>query len=59
MPAAGMMGQAAGTAVVQCVRRGQSAGDLDTAALVTSLREQGAVLDQPKLSKEMTRSKAG
>ena len=56
MPAAGLMGQAAGTAAVQSIRSGQTACDLDTEQLVLSLRRQGAVLEQPRLSKTMTRS---
>jgi hypothetical protein len=43
-PAAAMMGQAAGTAAVQAVRRGQTASGLDTAELVETLRAQGAYL---------------
>ncbi len=56
MPAAGLMGQAAGTAAVQSIRSGQTACDLDTEQLVLSLRQQDAVLEQPGLSKTMTRS---
>jgi len=56
MPAAGLMGQAAGTAAVQSIRSGRTACDLDTEQLVLSLRKQNAVLEQPKLSKTMTRS---
>jgi hypothetical protein len=56
MPAAAMMGQAAGTAAVQSLRTGQSAGDLDTGQLVRTLRESGAHLPQEELSKEMTRA---
>jgi hypothetical protein len=53
-PAAAMMGQAVGTAAVQAIRTGQPACDLDTAALVESLRDQGAYLPQPPLSRKMT-----
>jgi len=56
MPAAGMMGQAAGTAAVQAIETGQSAGGLDTRSLVESLREQNAYLPQPILSETMTRN---
>ena len=56
LPAAGLMGQAAGTAAVQSIRSGQTACDLDTEQLVLSLRQQDAVLEQPELSKAMTRS---
>ncbi|MFO7955616.1 MAG: FAD-dependent oxidoreductase [Candidatus Brocadiia bacterium] len=56
MPAAAMMGQAAGTAAVQSLRTGQPAADLDTAQLVRTLREDGACLPQGELSKEMTRA---
>ena len=55
MPAAAMMGQAAGTAAVQSLDTGQPANDLDTARLVTTLRENGAYLPQPELSLRMTR----
>ncbi len=53
-PAASMMGQAAGTAAVQSMRTGQRAGELDTEALVTTLRENGANLPQKELSKMLT-----
>ena len=53
--AAYMMGQAAGTAAVQSLRTGQPACDLDTEALVLTLREQGAYLPQTALSARMTR----
>jgi len=46
MPACGMMGQAAGTAAAQSVRTGQPACALDTAALVATLRANGAYLPQ-------------
>lgn len=55
MPAAAMMGQAAGTAAVQSLRTGQPANDLDTEQLVLTLRENGANLPQENLSKNMTR----
>ena len=42
MPAAAMMGQAAGTAAVQVIRDGSSAFGLDTGRLVAMLRQQGA-----------------
>lgn len=53
--AAYMMGQAAGTAAAQSVRTGQPACDLDTRALVESLRAAGAYLPQSRLSATMTR----
>jgi hypothetical protein len=56
MPAAAMMGQAAGTAAVQAIETGQPACDLDTARLVRSLREKGAYLPQERLGERMTRS---
>ena len=56
MPAAAMMGQAAGTAAVQSIHTGQPACDLDVEQLVVTLREQDAYLPQPTLSKTMTRS---
>jgi hypothetical protein len=55
MPAAAMMGQAAGTAAVQSIRTGRSAPDLDTERLVQTLRESDAYLPQEALSKTMTR----
>jgi len=55
MPAAGMMGQAAGTAAVQSIATGQTACDLDTQTLVESLRDQNAFLPQKTLSPTMTR----
>ncbi len=56
MPAAAMMGQAAGTAAVQSMRRDQTACGLDTEELVQSLREQNAYLPQEQLSSAMTRA---
>jgi hypothetical protein len=58
MPAAAMMGQAAGTAAVQSMATGQPACDLDTAHLVTTLRHDGAYLPQDTQSRRMTRSSA-
>jgi hypothetical protein len=55
MPAAAMMGQAAGTAAVQSTATGQPACDLDTARLVQTLRDSGAYLPQETVSKQMTR----
>lgn len=54
-PAASMMGQAVGTAVVQSIKTGQPACDLNTKTLVETLRIEGANLPQKELSKEMTR----
>ena len=54
-PAASMMGQAAGTAAVQSLKTGQPACDLDTRALVETLRGAGAYLPQASLSAKMTR----
>ena len=54
-PACSMMGQAAGTAAVQSIRRGQDACALDTAELVNTLRQCGATLPQEILSSDMTR----
>jgi hypothetical protein len=56
-PAAAMMGQAAGTAAVQSLRTGQPANDLDTAALVATLRAHGAFLPQTELCRTMTRAR--
>lgn len=53
-PAANMMGQAAGTAAVQSIATGQTAGNLNTATLVTTLRKAGAILPQKELSTQMT-----
>ena len=44
MPAAAMMGQAAGTAAVQSIKTGQPACELDTVALVDTLKANGAYL---------------
>lgn len=55
MPAAAMMGQAAGTAAVQSIQSGQPACDLNTEQLVRTLREHDAYLPQPMLRKTMTR----
>jgi len=55
-PAASMMGQAAGTAVVQSLQTGQAANDLDTEQLVLTLRKAGAYLPQAQTSKTMTRN---
>ena len=46
MPAAAMMGQAAGTAAVQAIGAKSPAFGIDTAQLVETLREQGAYLPQ-------------
>jgi len=54
-PACAMMGQAAGTAAVQSLRTGKSAGELDTSILVETLRDNGAYLPQETLSHKMTR----
>lgn len=58
MPAAAMMGQAAGTAAYQSIRTGREAAEIDTRQLVETLREQHAVLPQEELSDSMTRSAA-
>jgi hypothetical protein len=55
-PACSMMGQAAGTAAVQSIRRRQPACSLDTKELVATLRKQGAKLPQKELTSSMTRS---
>jgi hypothetical protein len=46
MPAAAMMGQAAGTAAVQSLRTGRPAFSIATKELVRTLRQQGAYLPQ-------------
>lgn len=53
-PAAVMMGQAAGTAAVQCLRAGVPAYEADTEKLVLELRRQGAYLPQQTLSRKLT-----
>ena len=55
MPAASMMGQAAGTAAVLSIKTGQSGNELDTKELVLALRKQNAYLPQTELKAEMTR----
>ncbi len=55
MPAASMMGQAAGTAAVQSIQTNQPACDLDTEMLVKTLRKKGSYLPQTELSRTMTR----
>ena len=55
-PGCSMMGQAAGTAAVQSIRTGQPAHDLDTEALVLTLRKAGANLPQADTRKTMTRA---
>ena len=54
-PACLMMGQAAGTAAFQCIQRNQSASDLDTTELITTLRQDGANLPQTNLTHSPTR----
>ena len=54
-PACFLMGQAAGTAAVQSMKTGQPGCDLDTAALVETLRKAGAYLPQKTLCSKMTR----
>ncbi|MGP1678932.1 MAG: FAD-dependent oxidoreductase [Burkholderiales bacterium] len=58
MPAAALMGQAAGTAAVQSMKSGQPACDLNTLTLVDTLRTQGAYLPQKSVSATMTRATA-
>jgi hypothetical protein len=55
-PAASMMGQAAGTAAVQSLRTGQTADQLNTETLISTLREANAYLPQDALSAKMTRN---
>lgn len=54
--AAYMMGQAVGTAAAQSIATGQPADDLDTRALVETLRHNGAYLPQRELARSMTRA---
>jgi len=58
MPAAALMGQAAGTAAVQSMKTGEPACDLNTLTLVDTLRNQGAYLPQKSVSATMTRATA-
>jgi hypothetical protein len=58
MPAAAMMGQAAGTAAEQAVRTGQRADRLDVAELVATLRAHGAILPEDQTPTRITRSGA-
>ena len=55
MPACAMMGQAAGSAAVQCLGSSQTADTLDTRALIATLRRDRAFLPQQELSDTMTR----
>ena len=55
-PACSMMGQAAGTAAAQSIRRNQLAYALDTEELVMTLRENGAILPQKELTSAPTRA---
>jgi hypothetical protein len=57
-PACSMMGQAAGTAAVQSIRRLQPACSLDTEELVMTLRKNEAKLPQKELSSVMTKGSA-
>jgi hypothetical protein len=57
-PACCLMGQAAGTAAVQSMKTGQPACDLDTVALVETLRARDAYLPQATLSAKMTRTES-
>lgn len=54
--AAYMMGQAVGTAAAQSITTGQPANDLDTKALVETLRDHDAYLPQQELARAMTRA---
>jgi len=56
MPACAMMGQAAGSAAVQCLQHGQSADNLNTRVLIETLRKDNAFLPQEELSDNMTRA---
>ena len=55
-PAASTMGQGAGTAAVQPVCTKRPAAEIDTEALVDTLRKAGAYLPQTNTSKTMTRA---
>lgn len=58
MPAAAMMGQAAGTAAWLCLKHAETADNLRTDRLVETLRAAGAYLPQTELSSAMTRNPA-
>ena len=51
-----LYGQAAGTAAAQAVATGQTACNLDTKALIESLKAQKCILPQSELSAEMSRN---
>ena len=55
MPSASMMGQAAGTAAVQSAGSKEPANRLNVAALIETLRANGAILPQQDMPKGMTR----
>jgi len=55
-PACALTGQAAGTAAVQSMRTGQPGNELDTEALVKTLRDANAFLPQGSTTKQMTRA---
>lgn len=55
-PACFMLGQAAGTAAVLAGRSDCAAAEVDTEALVTNLRSQGAYLPQKELTRSLTRA---
>lgn len=55
MPVCYALGQAAGTAAAQAIKNRESACNLNTKTLIETLRENGAILPQETLSKEMTR----
>jgi len=57
-PSCSMMGQAAGTAAAQSIRRQQPACELDTEELITTLKKDDAFLPQKELSARMTRGDA-
>ena len=56
MPSASMMGQAAGTAAVQAIEKKETANHLNVAALIETLRGNGAILPQKALPKSITRT---
>jgi hypothetical protein len=46
MPAAAMMGQAAGTAAVLAKRAGEDASGIAPVALIAALRDQGVIIQE-------------
>ena len=54
MPSAAMMGQAAGTAAVQCIGKNEKANHLNVITLIKTLRNNGAILPQQSVPENIT-----